>query len=119
MKSETYESVIYLIAELAGVSPSRITSSTRIREDLGVDGDDASEFMKAFAIRFQVDLAAFQLARHFGPEGSWSPIYALYCLFTGKGRTEPITVAQLVEAAERGIWTPTNQVLQPTPFGRA
>ena len=105
MKSVTLQDVIHLVAEQTGVSPSLITASTRIGEDLGVDGDDASDLLMAFASRFHVDLAGFQFARHFGPEAGWCPFYALYCLYTGRGRTEPVTVAQLADAAERGIWS--------------
>jgi hypothetical protein len=105
MKSETLQNVIHPVAEQTGVSPSRITASTRIGEDLGVEGDDASDLLTAFASRFHVDLAAFQFARHFGPEAGWSPFYALYCLFTGRGRTEPVTIGQLAEAAEREVWS--------------
>ena len=107
MKSEKLQEVIVLVAEQTGVSPSRITATTRIGEDLGVDGDDASDLLTAFASRFHVDLAGFQFARHFGPEAGWSPLYALYCRFTGRGRTEPVTVGQLAEAAERGVWSYT------------
>lgn len=91
--------------EQTGVSPSRITAATRIGEDLGVDGDDASDLLAAFASRFHVDLAGFEFRRHFGPEAGWSPFSALYCLFTGRGRTEPVTVGQLAESAERGVWS--------------
>jgi acyl carrier protein len=105
MKSETLQGVIELVAEQTGVSSSRITAATRIGEDLGVDGDDASDLFTEFASRFNVDLTGFQFSRHFGPEAGWSPFYALYCLFTGRGRTEPVTVGQLAEAAERGVWS--------------
>jgi acyl carrier protein len=105
MKSETPQGVIELVAEQTGVSPSRISAATRIGEDLGVDGDDAADLLTEFASRFHVDLAGFQFPRHFGPEAGWSPFYALYCLLTGRGRTEPVTVQQLAEAAERGVWS--------------
>lgn len=49
MKSETLQGVIELVAEQTGVSSSRISAATRIREDLGVDGDDASDLLTEFA----------------------------------------------------------------------
>lgn len=104
MKSETLQEVIGLVAEQTGVAPSRISAATRLGEDLGVDGDDASDLLAAFASRFHVELAAFEFSRHFGPEAGWSPFHALYCLFTCRGRTEPVTVGQLAESAERGVW---------------
>jgi len=104
MKPEVLQAVIHLVAEQTGVAPSSITSSTRIAEDLGVDGDDASDLFSAFASRFHVDLADFDFTRHFGPEAGWSPLYALHCLFSGRVRTEPVTVGRLAEAAESGAW---------------
>jgi acyl carrier protein len=105
MKSETLQEVIVLVAEQTGVSPSCITAATRIGEDLGVDGGDASDLFAAFASRFHVDLAGFEFSRHFGPEAGWNPFCGLYCLFTGRGRTEPVTVGQLAKSAERGVWS--------------
>lgn len=70
-----------------------------------MDGDDASNLLTEFASRFHVDLTGFLFSRHFGPEAGWIPFYALYCLFTGRGRTEPVTVGQLAEAAEGGAWS--------------
>ena len=105
MKSGTLQEVINLVADQTGVSPSRITASTRIGEDLGVDGDDASDLLKAFASHFHVDLDRFEFSRHFGPEAGGNPFYYLYCFFTGRGRLAPVTVGQLAEAAERGAWS--------------
>jgi acyl carrier protein len=100
MKSETLQGVIELVAEQTGVSPSRITATTRIGEDLGVDGDDASDLITAFATRFQVDIAAFNFSRHFGPEAGFSP----FCIHPSPP-LEPVTVGQLAESAERGVWS--------------
>ena len=105
MKSGTLQEVINLVADQTGVSPSRITASTRIGEDLGVDGDDASDLLEAFASHFHVDLDRFEFSRHFGPEAGANPFCYLYCFFTGRGRLAPVTVGQLAEAAERGAWS--------------
>jgi acyl carrier protein len=105
MKSETIQAVIQLVAEQTGVTTSRITVATRIAQDLGVDGDSATDLLTAFAARFHVDLAAFEFSRHFGPEAGGNPFYYLYCLFTGRGRLEPVTIADLATAAERGTWS--------------
>lgn len=104
MNPAILQEVILLIAEETGVQPSRINAATRISEDLRVEGDDASDLLTAFASRFHVDLAEFQFDRHFGPEMGWNPLYALYCLFAGCIRTEAVTVGQLTDAAEKGVW---------------
>lgn len=99
MKSETLQEVIRLVAEQTGVSPSRITASTRIGEDLGVDGGDASDLLTAFSTQFQCKLTAFDFSRHFGPEAGFSP----FCIHP-RPDLEPLTVGHLAEAAVRGAW---------------
>ena len=103
MKSETIEVVIRFVAEETGVEPSRITAATRLGEDLGVDGDDATDLMAAFASRFSVDLGEFDHSLHFGPEAGWSP-FSVFRVFTDQEDLQPVTVGQMAEAAEKGVW---------------
>lgn len=63
-----------------------------------MSGDDAEEFMEAFAREFRVDLAGFEFLRHFGPEAG-------LCTLPGYGHY-PVTVGHLVEVAKRGRWFP-------------
>ena len=68
----------------------------RLEDDLGMTGDDAAEFLEAFAREFRIDLAELEFLKHFGPEAGWHtlPGYGLY----------PVTVGHLVEVAGRGRW---------------
>jgi acyl carrier protein len=100
MKTETLHEVIQLVAEYSGVAESSITASTRLGEDLGVDGDDASDLIAAFASRFHVDIAVFDFSRHFGPEAGFSP-FSIH----PSPRLEPVTVGHLAETVERGAWS--------------
>lgn len=69
-------------------------------------GDDATEFLEAFAQQFEVDLTGFEFHKHFGPECS-GPI-----LFWPTGLREemkdlgnyPVTVGHLVEVAAARQW---------------
>ncbi|MBN3806270.1 DUF1493 family protein [Paraburkholderia sp. Ac-20336] len=48
-----------------------LTLSTSINDDLGIDRDDAVEFMQKFFDRFNVaGMENFPLHRYFGPEGN-------------------------------------------------
>lgn len=58
------------IAEALGVAPGRISISTRVNLDLGVDGDDGVDFMRSFGGTFGVDVSEFPYSRYFGPEAS-------------------------------------------------
>jgi hypothetical protein len=47
-----------------------ITANTRLYADLGMTGDDAQEFMTAFAVKYDVDMSEFVWLRYFDDEGS-------------------------------------------------
>lgn len=73
--SEPGEHVIPWVADELNVPISKLTPSSRLLEDLGVDGDDAVNFFRAFERRFAAELEPLyrHWARHFGPEGlGWS-----------------------------------------------
>jgi len=99
VNADTLQDVIDFIAKQTGMPVSQITPATRLGEDLGVDGDDASEFLTAFASHFHVDLAKFEFSRDFGPEAGWIPFIPL------PSRPEPVTVKALTEAVEKGAWS--------------
>lgn len=63
--------VTQMLARERGLSVERITPSSRLREDLGMDGDDAVEFFVELNQRFGTDLTALQenWQRYFSPEG--------------------------------------------------
>ena len=102
------------VAAERGVTATRVTPQSTLFGDLGLDGDDAYEFFVAFKEQFDVDLKDLDLDRHFGPEGMypWTPLYwIILALRSGtpevKARKEPITVADLVNAAAAGYWKAT------------
>jgi hypothetical protein len=88
-------------------SPHRLRADTRLEEELGMTGDDAAEFLEAFAETFDVDLTGIEFHRHFGPECG-GPI-----LFCSRELTEemkdlgkyPVTVGHLVEVAALKRWS--------------
>ncbi len=136
--------VVELLAQQLGIPTSRISRTSRLLEDLGVDGDDAVELVDAFAGRFSPDLESLERhwSRHFGPEGwSWPDRRLNYATLAGlalcasaaaglapgltfsagvvvilgtlvvgviAGRRAPpmlpVTVGDLIEAAEAGVW---------------
>ena len=95
------------IADFWGCPVEKLTLRTRLLEDLGLDGDDASEFLAAYAERFHVDLTGMQFDRHFGSEGA-SPLELVTALlyWLGLWRIDhvPITIGDLVQSANRGAW---------------
>ena len=80
-----------------------LSRDTDIAKDLGVDGDDAHDFMRRYQREFEVDLSQFEFDRHFGGEG-FDLIEALKsALGRGKKRT-PVTISLLFTAAKDHRW---------------
>jgi hypothetical protein len=87
------------------VSPERLTPRSRLLHDVGIDADDASEILSDFSERFAVDLSSFAFQRHFGSELDAGPRWVVRKIFGGEAvRKSPVTVQDLVEAANRGRW---------------
>jgi acyl carrier protein len=101
------DAVCRFVSEQCSVDPSSVNLSLRLREDLGLDGDDADEFMQSFAKKFSVDLSDFDFTRFFAVEASMNPLTLL--LIFRRNRLSPITVALLASVADTGRW-PANLI---------
>ena len=102
--------MIQFVATQTGVGPDRVRLDTTLFGDLGIDGDDAWDFIEAFHEEFQTDMRGFNYSTHFGPEGCFPPVAIFYWirgLAVGRHKAAglvPVTVRDLVEAAARGKW---------------
>jgi len=116
--SEANDDVLAEIIELAGsqTGAKTITASTRLYSDLGMTGDDAQEFMTAFAVKYDVDMESFVWLRYFDDEGSdmlapaialiasvLSPSIAVRWQAAHEAERE-ITIAHLVDIAAERTW---------------
>ncbi len=82
-----------------------IGGDTVLQTELGLDGDDAVEFFDRFFKTFGVDPSQFQFDDHFGSERSISPWSLLRSIFFKRQiKLGPITVENLIEAANTKIW---------------
>lgn len=100
------------VACFVGVSAERLSSSTTLFGDLGVDGQDGIDLFVAFGKRFYVDLSALDTTRHFGAEGfgprallHWVVLWLRAGTPEEKARLSPVTIADLQRAAESGRWS--------------
>jgi hypothetical protein len=103
------EEVKSFAAEYWGEPIERLTAETSVNEELGMDGDDGVEFMRAFGERFAVDLAAFPHGKYFGPEAGATPFSMLVGVVrrvaTGRwSNLAPLTLRVLAEAAGQRRW---------------
>ena len=68
--------IIEHVAGQTGIKPEKLTVTTRLLQDTGMDGDDAVEFFTDFEKRYGADLTPLYAHwdRHFGPEGFGTPM---------------------------------------------
>jgi acyl carrier protein len=107
-----YEDIVEFVAKQVGVDRERLRPDTTLQQ-LGLDGDDAAEFMTAFARRFGLDLRGFNFRNHFGPEAAFNPVVWLGWKLIGRKTFTPIHISDLVGAAETKGW----DQLQSSPAG--
>jgi acyl carrier protein len=117
--TEISQQVIQFISNQLSVKPEKIFPETSLNIDLGVDGDDASEFLEEFSKKFKVDLSDLKYEKHFGPEAGANPITILIWLtlfvlgrilnrkieYNPGFSLIPITIQDLVDSANAGRWT--------------
>ena len=94
MENQALLKLILFLSEQTLVKASKITESTRIGEDLGVDGDDAVELLLEYSRIFKVDLSEFKYDEYFGPEGCNPFLIPVYLL--GMRKMKILTVGDLM-----------------------
>ena len=83
MSDVIFDKIKKFTTKQAGVMEKEVTEDAGLENDLGVSGDDAVEFIMAFAKEFNVDVSKFMAADYFSPEGD-SILPAIIRFFTGK-----------------------------------
>lgn len=103
--SKSQHELIVFIREFTGRAASGISRESRMREDLGIYGDDAVDFFVAFADRFNVDLSTFKIEDYFEGEG-YPDLQTAKALLRQEPRPvyQSLNVGQLLEAIRRGRW---------------
>jgi len=120
-----------LLAELIELAKhhsesDKVSADTRLYADLGLTGDDAGNFMTAFAAKYEVDMSAFVWLRYFDNEG-WdlmgpaialaaciiSPSFAVRWHAAHDAERE-ITIAHLADVARTKVWREPEQAFRRT-----
>ena len=92
------EVIEFLSRELA-MDKSKIWPSSRLRQDLRVDGADAMQLIEAFSVAFEVDTDDFRFTDYFGekPQPQWVA-YMLWIFGNGQP-LKTLTVQNLIHSA--------------------
>ena len=103
MKSIREEVIDFISAELL-VSKSELRDETSLTHDLGVAGDDGSEFLNKFCNKFNVSCTGFDSTKYFGEESSGNIFSAIFELLTKRHlRNSPsLTIGDMIVGAETG-----------------
>ena len=100
---EAFGQVRDLLVSEFGIKSSKIKPESRIREDLGICGDDGIDLFTALEEQYGVDLSEYRHDEHFEPER-----VNFRTMFTKAWwKYQPqltITVADLVDAVKSGKW---------------
>lgn len=97
--------VIDFVCERRRVPREFVTADTSLSWDLGLDGDEAIEFLEEYSERFSVDVSHFEIGKFFGPEGCnpfLFPIGIYLWLTRRQQREKSLKVRHLIEARRRG-----------------
>ena len=101
MSKEIEKRVIHLVSEETGANINKISPETALLHDLGVDGDDADEFIIRFADEFDVDISEFQFEEYFGSEGGFCPFFIFSpSWWKGDHKLKRLTIMDLINAAK-------------------
>lgn len=101
-KGRNYLNDLYnLIEYYVGGDKNKFSGNLSVNFDLGLDGDDADEFLKAYSKKFQVDLSNFNFTKYFQPEGI-SFFQGLYSWLFLKNKQIPLTISDLIVGIENG-----------------
>lgn len=107
---------------------SSITADTRLYADLGMTGDDANEFLLAYATKYDVDMGALIWLRHFDDESSvsdlmepaitlaasvLSPSFAIRW-HAARDAEREITIAHLADVARVKVWSDPSDAYRRT-----
>jgi len=91
------EQIVEFIAARTLRDPVSISANSNFY-DLGIDGDDAGDFLGDFAMHFEVDMTGFVPQLYYGPEASWIPF------FPGGRPKRELTMDMHVSAAKAHKW---------------
>jgi len=107
MTTQEYETpaqkVISFFAEQLGVLPESVNLTSRLRQDLGLNGEEAADLLELYALSFDVDIDAFRINDYFGADAGMIPVLSYLLWIFGNGRPlKTLTIADLVRAFDSG-----------------
>jgi hypothetical protein len=99
------EAVIAFVCRTISCQARDLMDETRLRYDLGIDGEDAEDLFECFSREFSVDVSQLNLRDYFGPDAGATPWTVGRKFFGDQEHRRPqITIRDFVTTAQRGRW---------------
>lgn len=94
------------VAEELKIAPEKLKEDDRLQHDLGLDGNDAAQFIERFAARFDVDMTRFVFADYFGKEAfGCVPLWIFWIVIPPlRPKVRPVTLADLQKSVRAKKW---------------
>lgn len=80
------EEVIAFLARELDVPQETITPASRLRQDLGLDGEDAEYLIEAFGLHFDLDMSGLRINDYFAADAGVNPVLSYMLWIFGNGR---------------------------------
>lgn len=98
------DQVLEFTATELGIPMSKLTLGKSLMRDLGVAGDDGSEFILKFCQNFNVAVGDFDPVAYFSEEASGNIFAMLFELITQRHvrKTPRLTITDLIPSTETG-----------------
>jgi len=103
IESDLEEKLIAWVVQETSFDRSRVNLKSGLANDIGLDGDDAVEFMTRYAQAFNVDMTSFVFHDYFNNEAAWSPLAVVLAPFQKKEK-KSLLISDLLDCAKTHTW---------------
>ena len=102
--SKIWTELIDFVSTKTGFSQTTsLSQQSTLNRDIGLDGDDADEFMAEYFDHFMIEYGDYDWSNYFGEEG-FNPVSLLIDIANEKPVAKPLTLGMLEPAAAIGKW---------------
>lgn len=104
MHENLFEQVISILSDQTGITADKITMSSRLGTDLGLDGDDVHDVLSQLESNYGLSPNDFPFDEYFNPENDLWGIQRLFGRRKDGRNGKHLTVAQVVDSIEAKRW---------------
>ena len=103
-----------MLAALSGYDVQSITINTRVYQDLGISGDDASELLEKIHLQFGTSFDGFRFVDYFPNETE--ALWLHWFRWLGLNSKKELTLLHLASVVESGRWSEPSVLIPGTQY---